>query len=95
MIQGVEQGREGGLQLREVHDPAGLGVHRAGHVDPHLEGVVVQAGTLMAFRHVGETVGRLDMESLVDVHPPIIPCGVRRGKAPCYPIRLGDRASLW
>src|SRR5579885_1806655 len=81
VVQAVEYRLEGLLQVREVHDPAGPGIHRAGHVDPHLEGMAMQAGALVPLRHVRQSVGRLDVESLVDVHPGIIPWGLSLSKA--------------
>jgi hypothetical protein len=85
MVEAVEHRLEGDLEIREVHDPTSLRVYRTGHMDLHLEGMAVQPGTLMPFRHVGEPVGGLDMERLIDVHPAIIPCGQSPGKAPYNP----------
>src|SRR5690606_25493009 len=44
----------------EVHDPAPLGIERAGHVDLGPEGVPVQARTLVPLGHVRQAVGRLE-----------------------------------
>lgn len=68
MVDLGENGRERRLQIGEIHDPAGFSVGLARYVDLDTEGMPVQPRALVARRHIGKTMRRLDLEDLEDVH---------------------------
>jgi len=68
MVELVIQRLEGRLQVRKVHDPAQLRIRLAGHVDLDAEGMAMQARALVAGRHVGEPMRRLELKHFEDMH---------------------------
>src|SRR5690606_37602622 len=68
MVQLLVQRLERGLEVGEVHHPAGLRIDRAFHVQLHPERVAVQARALVALGHVGQAMCRLEGEDLEDFH---------------------------
>jgi hypothetical protein len=68
MVELLEERLEGGLELGEIHDPAERGIGLAGHVQLDVEGMPMQARTLVPGGHVRQTMGGLDLETLEDAH---------------------------
>lgn len=68
VIQLVVQRLERGLDVGEIHDPAGLRVEVAGDMDLDAEGMAMEARALVARRHVGQPVGGFEGEDLEDIH---------------------------
>ena len=64
VVELIFQGLEKGLEVREIHQPSGAGVHGTFDGDFDAEGVAMEAAALMAGRHVGQAVGGLEMELL-------------------------------
>ena len=68
MVQLVVQRLEGALHIGKVHHPAHLRVQRTADMQLYPERMAVQAGALMAFRHIRQAVGGFEREGLEDVH---------------------------
>ena len=64
--------QEGGFQLGEVHDPAGVRIRLAGNMQLDPEGMPVQARAFVPLRDVGQPVRGLQSEALEDVHARIL-----------------------
>ena len=67
---------ENRLDLREVANPAGMGIQVAAQVDRHLERMPMQAPAFMAFRYVGQAVGGFECKFLEDFHSVFSSVGV-------------------
>ena len=59
---------ENRLDLREVANPAGMGIQVAAKMDRHFERMPVQAPAFVAFRYVGQAVGGLEGKLFEDFH---------------------------
>jgi len=67
MIEPVESRLECRAHVGEIHHPACLRIHRSGDMQLDAKRMAVQARALVASRHVGQTVRRLDRENAENV----------------------------
>src|SRR5690606_8186523 len=68
VVEAVVKGAERGLDIREIHHPAKLGLDVTADVDLDPERMTMKARTLVAFRNIGEPVRGFDGEGLEDFH---------------------------
>ena len=60
-------GLEGRFQLSEIHDPAGMRIDRAAHLNLNAERMPMQPRTLVSFGDVRESMGSFDAEFAVEI----------------------------
>ena len=68
MVEGLEDRRKGSLDVRKVHDPAGLRPRLAGHMHVDAELMTVQPRALVPGRHVRQPVRGFEVECLENFH---------------------------
>jgi len=68
MIQPFEDGLKRFAEIGEVHDPTGVRIDFAAHVQLDAKRMAVQAGAFVACRHVGQPMRRLDRECAKNFH---------------------------
>ena len=68
MVELVVDRCERGLDVGEVHHPAGVGTRLATDVDFHPERVAVQARTFVPGRNIRQPMRRFDVEDFEDIH---------------------------
>ena len=68
MIQAFVERLEDGLDLGEVANPAGLGVHFTLDIDRHPEGMTMQAPALVAGGDMRQAMGSLEDEFFEQFH---------------------------
>ncbi len=88
MVQAVIDRLEGGFDVAEIHDPAGLLTWLAFHFQFHPERVAVQARALVARRHIGEVVSGLEGKDFEDFHGRIV--AVARGRGSARPLIVAN-----
>jgi|JI6StandDraft_1071083.scaffolds.fasta_scaffold32955_3 hypothetical protein len=67
MIKAVVQGFEGGLDVAEIHHPAGIVTNFPADMDFDAKRVAVQSGAFVPRRHLGQTVRCFDGERFENV----------------------------
>jgi hypothetical protein len=67
MIQLIEHGLEGGLEIREIHDPAHARVDFAAYVQFDAERMTMEPRALVPRRRVGQAMRGFDRECTEDV----------------------------
>jgi hypothetical protein len=67
MIEAIMDGLESGLQISEIHDPAGMRIDRAAHLNLDAERVPMQPRTLVPFRDMRQSMGSFDAEFAVEI----------------------------
>lgn len=80
MVQAIIDRLEGGFDVTEIHDPAGVGARFAFHFQLDAERMPVQSGAFVTGRHVRQPVGGLDHEDFEDFHGVIV-LGLRAADA--------------
>lgn len=68
VIKAVVHGLESGLDIGEVHYPAGLSIDVAADVQLDTEGMTVQARAFVSGRNIGQPVRRFEGEDFENVH---------------------------
>ncbi len=68
MVEAFIERLENRFDLREVANPAGMGIQVAAQVDGHLERVPMQTPAFVAFRYVGQAVGGFEGKLFEDFH---------------------------
>ena len=65
VVKPVEQRFEGGLDVREIHDPAKMFIHWGINKNGYLERMTVEPSALVSFRHIGEPVSSFKRELFI------------------------------
>jgi len=72
VIELVEQRRERGTEIGEIHDPAELGVQWSAHVHLDAERMSVQTRAFVPRRHIRKSMRGFDPEGFGNIHPTIL-----------------------
>jgi len=72
VIQLVVERLEGSFDVGKIHHPTGVCSKLAVEMDFDAEGVPVQTGTLVPFRHIRQTVRRFEREDFENIHDGIV-----------------------
>lgn len=68
MVDLIENRRERGFDVGEIHHPAGVRLRLARDVNFHAERMPVQPRAFVAGRNIGKAMRRLDLEYFENVH---------------------------